>query len=297
MIERMIAALAARQRGHVTREQLLELGLGRGAIDWRIRTGRLIVVHAGVYRVAGAPSTPEGRAVAAVLACGAGAVLSHGSAATLWGMARGWTTPLEVTVPADRRPRNIRTHRCSTLTRRDIRRHVGIPVTSPALTLLDNAPRFVPPALARAVNQARLSGHLGIADLDELLPRMPRHPGARALRDVIESSAGPTRSVFEDEFVAFTRRFGLPAPEMNARVAGYEVDALFRLERVIVELDGFAFHGDRGSFERDRDRDAVTLAAGFVTVRVTWERLIASAEREAARLHAILGARRAAAAA
>lgn len=289
-LERQIGRLAASQHGHVTRRQLLELGLGPAAIHHRVRTGKLIPIHAGVYGVGQRPATPVARAAAAVLACGDSAVLSHGSAAALWGLRRGWTQPLEVTVTRDRNRPNIQVHRSGTLGPRDVRRHLGIRVTSPARTVLDLAPGLTASTLQRTVNDARLSGYLKLGELDELVKRLPHHPGARAIRQLLSVPAAPTRSGFEDEFVEFTRRFGLPMPEINVRVAGYEVDALFRAEGVIVELDGYQYHADQRSFERDRERDAVTLASGCVTVRVTWARLTTTAEREATRLQRILRA-------
>jgi very-short-patch-repair endonuclease len=174
----------------------------------------------------------------------------------------------------------------------DVKLHLGIRLTSPARTALDIAPSLGDRALARVVNDARLAGYLRPHDLGELLDRCPTHRGAKRLRPFVESHDGPTRSEFEDAFVVFAQRFGFPRPEINVRVVGYEVDALFRSERVIVELDGFAYHRDRRSFERDRDRDVATLVAGFATVRVTWERLTLKADREAVRLHAILRDRR-----
>ncbi|MGA2009200.1 MAG: DUF559 domain-containing protein, partial [Solirubrobacteraceae bacterium] len=146
--------------------------------------------------------------------------------------------------------------------------------------------------LTRAVNDSRLQGILHVAQLTELLERCPSHPGARRLRAVADPDPGratrPTRSAFEDRFLAFAAEYGLPAPMVNARVNGYEVDALFVDQRVIVELDGWDFHGGRAAFERDRERDAAALASGHRTLRVTWERLHDEPDREAARLKAIL---------
>jgi very-short-patch-repair endonuclease len=158
--------------------------------------------------------------------------------------------------------------------------------------VLDLTPRLSDRALPRVVSDFRLAGYLHLDDLGELLARCRNHPGALRLRPFVEVGGAPTRSEFEDAFLAFARRFGFPRPEINVRVAGHEVDALFRDERLIVELDGFEYHRDRRSFERDRERDAATLAARFETVRVTWARLTLKAEREAARLHAILHDRR-----
>jgi hypothetical protein len=290
--EQRVAALAGRQRGYVTRQQLLDLGLSRDAVTYRLRKGGLIRVHAGVYAVGHLPATGADRAYAAVLACGPGAVLSHGTAGCLWGLDKRWRTPIEVIVKTARRRPGIRTHR-ATLTRRDVRRHNGIRVTSPARTLLDIAPRLTEKALRRAVSDLRIARHLRLADLADLLTRCPNTHGAALLKPFVDVPRGPTRSELEDAFGDLSARFGLPRAELNTRAAGFEVDALFEAERLIVELDGWDFHGSREAFESDRDRDADTLAAGFETVRITWERLKGDPEKEAARLHAILAARRA----
>jgi very-short-patch-repair endonuclease len=289
-IDRSIARLAGRQHGYVTRAQLLELGLNVQQITYRLRKGSLIRVHVGVYAVGHLPVSGADRAAAAVLACGPGAVLSHGTAASLWGVDRRWRTPYEVTASSARRRPGILIHR-GVLTRRDIRRHSGIRVTSPARTILDNAPRLTDRALIRAVNDLRLAKHLRIPDLQAAIDRCPRHPGAALLRPLVDAARGPTRSELEDAFAELSERFGLPRAQINAHVAGYEVDVLFPAQRVIVELDGYEFHGTRDAFEDDRERDATTLAAGFETVRITWERMTQEPGREAARLNLILSAR------
>ena len=291
-VEAAIAALAARQHGHITRAQLIALGLGPGAVKHRVRLGRLIRVYAGVYAVGHRPANPVDRAAAAVLACGRGAVLSHGSAASLWGLL-SWEMPFEVSVREDRARLGITTHRIRTLERSEVRTHLGIRVTTPARTLLDIAPRFDDAALTRAVNDLRLAGHLSTRQLAEVLERTRNRPGLKRLRQIVEgSTTAPTRSAFEDEFRKFAERFGLPSPEINARVSGREVDALFRAEGVIVELDGYRYHGGHEAFERDRERDAASLEEGYETVRITWQRLSASPAREARRLERILRARR-----
>jgi hypothetical protein len=291
-VEAAIAALAARQHGHITRAQLIALGLGPGAVKHRVRLGRLIRVYAGVYAVGHRPTNPVDRAAAAVLACGRGAVLSHGSAASLWGLL-SWEMPFEVSVREDRARLGITTHRIRTLERSEVRTHLGIRVTTPARTLLDIAPRFDDAALTRAVNDLRLAGHLSTRQLAEVLERTRNRPGLKRLRQIVEgSTTAPTRSAFEDEFRKFAERFGLPSPEINVHVSGREVDALFRAEGVIVELDGYRYHGGHEAFERDRERDAASLEEGYETVRITWQRLSASPAREARRLERILRARR-----
>ena len=205
-----------------------------------------------------------------------------------------WRTPFEVTTPTVRRRPGISTHRAK-LHRRDIRRHDGIRVTSPARTILDISPRLTDKALTRAVNDLRIAGHLRPSHLMDLLQRHPTHHGAPRLRALIDPQTGPTRSELEDAFQDLTDRFGLPPALINARVAGYEVDVLFPEEKVIVELDGYEFHRTRASFEGDRERDATTLQHGYVTVRMTWQRVKSTPEREAVRLQQILAARRRAA--
>ncbi|MGB9183177.1 MAG: type IV toxin-antitoxin system AbiEi family antitoxin domain-containing protein [Solirubrobacteraceae bacterium] len=287
-----IITLARRQNGLVTRAQLLDIGLGEAAIGWRCRTGRLFRVHLGVYGVGRPPLTPLERAAAAVLACGPDAALSNSCALTLWGLEKRWTAPWHVTTPAARRRPGIVVHRARGLTRTDIRVQLGIRVTSPARTMLDCAPELTERRLGRAVADARLQGLLHLGQLADVTGRFPYHPGRRALLATIEEAGAPTRSEFETAFLAFCRQFGLPRPQINAWVAGYEVDALFPAEGVIVELDSWTHHRERVSFESDRNRDADTLAAGLVTVRITWPRFTRTPRAEAKRLEAILAARR-----
>jgi hypothetical protein len=286
-IEAAIASLAGEQRGYVTRRQLLELGLRSDAISYRQEAGRLLPVHAGVYAVGHQRTLPQDKAFAAILACGPGAVLSHATAATVWGIYRRWTTPFHVTVATARRREGIHVHRAKLHTR-DLDRQLGLPVTSPSRTLFDNAPELTDKALTRAVNDL-LRGHfLVLEDLAATVERHPRHPAAPRLREFVEASTGPTASEFEDAFTAFCRRFSLPQPLCNTKVAGFEVDAYFPEQQVIVELDSWRFHSSRSSFESDRERDATMLALGIVTVRITWKRLTDSPEREAVRLRKIL---------
>jgi hypothetical protein len=211
---------------------------------------------------------------------------------TLWGFWKRWPAPCEVTAPLDRRPSGVKVHRSPSLARRDLRTQLGVRVTSPARTLLDQAPRLTDRALKRAVEDARLSKYLKLSALTDLIERCPNHPGARLLLPFTTTGDGPTRSPSEDDFPAFCERFGLPRPLMSTFVAGYEVDALFEAERLIVELDGWEFHSSRASFESDRERDANTLVAGYATVRITRRRTDHAPRKEAKRLAEILAARR-----
>lgn len=270
---------------------MIGLGLSKDQIARRVKSGNLYRVHRGVYAVGRPPRTALEHASAAVLACGPDAALSHGSALALWDLAR-WSWTFAVMTPTYRRPSGIKVHSGRGLLPRDFRRRNGIRVTSPARTLLDCAPLLQDKALARAVNDARHLKHLRLRDLADVVDRFPRRPGAARLAPFISTEGGPTRSGWEDDFPSFCRRFGLPEPVMAASVAGYTVDALFPHEKVIVELDGWEYHSSRASFESDRERDASTLVAGHVTVRMTWERIFGDAAREAMRLREILRQRR-----
>jgi very-short-patch-repair endonuclease len=224
--------------------------------------------------------------MAAVLACGANAVLSHRSAAALWGLIRHHG-PVDITAAGNHTHRGVALHRSRTLSEQDVTVHYGIPTTTPARTLLDLAGTLDPRSLARAVNDARLHRLLS---LDQLAALLARSPG-RATQHLAEhlGDATPTRSMFEDAFLVFLDRHCLPRPEVNRRMRGYEVDMLWRPQRLIAELDGRVYH--EHAFEEDRDRDAELLAAGFRTVRVTWRRLTTSEAREAARFRALLASR------
>jgi hypothetical protein len=284
-LDAAIAELADGQHGNVSRTQLLGLGLNDDQIAYRIRVGRLHRVYPGVYSVGRPPRTAHEHAMAAVLACGEGAVLSHHSALALWGLAEWRWSAIHVSVPGDRRPRGIKVHRACGLGSPDVRRHEGIPMTSPARTILDCAPVLTDKQLHRAVNDGRRQLGLRPWHLTEVAGRFPRHAGAKKLKPFLDLQGGPTRSEWEDAFPAWCQEHELPPPVMGATVAGHEVDALFPEHKVIIELDSWEYHQDRSSFESDRNRDADTLAAGHLTVRITWSRMTA---REAARLHNIL---------
>jgi very-short-patch-repair endonuclease len=270
--ERAIGALAERQHGVVTRAQLSELGLGAGAIDHRVRLGRLRAVHRGVYRIGLLSS--DGRRMAAVLACGPGAVLSHRSAAALWGIRQ--SDRIEVTTRASHRgPKHISVHR-SPLRDDERTTHRGIPTTTVPRTLLDLSAVVHPDALRSALRQAdqlRLTDPLSLIDLVE---RYPRRQGLAAIRALLkEASIGARviRSELEERFQAFLLRAGLPLPQTNQFVEGFEVDCVWPDQGLIVELDGRAVHDTFHAFEQDRIRDRVLAAAGWRVIRVTWRQL------------------------
>ena len=243
-----IVALAARQHGVVTTAQLLDAGVGRRSIARRVEAGWLVPLHRGVLQVGPVPSE-YAREMAAVLACGAGALLSHQSAAAVWGIARR-DAVVHVTAPTRRRSRpGLRVHRSLSL---DAAVRDGLPLTTPARTLRDLERTLTAVSIERAREQAALLG-LVVPD------------------DAPDPSF--TRSEAERRLKALCRAAGLPPPLTNARVAGYEVDAYWPAHRLIVEVDGFRFHSSRQAFERDRRKDAALTAAGNRVVRVTWSRL------------------------
>jgi very-short-patch-repair endonuclease len=270
-----IAHLAARQHGHVARRQLIALGVATSTIDNRVARRDLIVAHHGVYAVAYRREDPAALACAAVLACGPTAVLSHDSAAALWGLRRWPRTP-EVIAPRVRRP-GIKAHRSSTLTARQTTTQLGIRATTVARTLADIRRRLTQRQFTRVVNDARVRHLIGT------------EPAERLLGD--GTHKGLTRSELEDAFARLVDDYDLPSPQTNVKVNGVEADVWFAEARLIVELDGWDTHRDRATFESDRERDANHLAAGVLTIRVTEERLRTQPAREAARLREILDAR------
>ena len=287
-LDQALAAAAGRQHGLLTRAQLTAAGVSETAISARLKAGRLHRVHRGVYAVGYRSSSLQTRAMAAVLACGPGAVLSHRSAAALWEIGP-WRGPLEVTSPRDRRPRGIVAHRSRTLTPRDVTTQRGIPVTTVPRTLIDLAEVLTDVALMRVVNEARIRRRVQTLELTAAVTTNNGRRGAALLGRLVDLDGGPTRSVLEDRFVAFVSEHGLPPPRVNQRVCGHEVDMLWPDARLIVELDGRAFHDQPGAFERDRERDAQLTVAGYRVVRITWRRLAGDPDREAAQLRALLG--------
>jgi hypothetical protein len=275
-VDQAIAEVATAQHGVVTRAQLLNAGLSDDAIDRRVKAGRLLGVHRGVYAVGHLPPSPHARAMAAVLACGPHALLSHRSAGALYGLIRHHG-PADVTTPSHHRHKGITVHRSPTTERTT---HYGSPVTTPARTLIDLADVIDPASLTRAVNEARLRRLLSD---DDLTVTIKTSPGRRTAG--LTPTHAPTRSVFEDTFLRFVDRYGLPYPEVNQVIHGYEVDMLWRRQRLIVELDG---RQHEYAFEHDRERDAHLLAHGLSTIRVTWRRLTGEPAREARRLRRLL---------
>jgi hypothetical protein len=279
-----ILGLAGRQHGHVTRWQLLGLGVSRGLITGRLESGAWVAVHQGVYGIGPRRNDPVSRAAAAVLACGPGAVLSHASAASLWGFLPRWNGAMEVTTRAKRTRPGITTHRCQSFQPRDVTHQHGVPTTTRARTLLDIAPSLPAKQLTRVVNDARRAHHVGLDALRDVLDRNPLHPGTKLLRPFVQDPRNPTDSPFEDDFLAFVNRFGLPMPQTNVWLHGRKVDVFYPEANLIVELDGRNFHDDQDAFRDDRERDTENLKHGLTTMRMTRDRLELTPGYEAERL-------------
>jgi very-short-patch-repair endonuclease/predicted transcriptional regulator of viral defense system len=294
--ERALAALASLQHGVVARWQLLALGFTRNAVQVRIAHGRLHRIHRGVYAVGHHKLGPKGYWMAAVLSCGADALLSHRFALAAWEVQAAESGLIDVTVPGHggrRGPTGIRVHGATTL--HDCGRAVvdGIPVTSLARTIIDHASTAGVQRTRQALEQIERMGLLIGRELDELLGRNAGHRGAKTLRCALAELAGPapwTQSQLEDRFLALVREAGLPEPEMNVVVEGELVDAFWRDARLIVEVDGYEFHKSRSRFEADRRRDAKLQVAGYRVLRLTYERIAFEPRSVVSQLRALLAA-------
>ena len=280
--DRLVSEIAARQQGLVTRCQLTDLGLTRAMVDNAIARGRLIPVHRGVYAVADPSLLPLAPMMAAVLAVGRHAVLSHHSAAALWGL--GGAQPrdaIDVTVAgrdAGRTRRGITVHLVAALDPRDATTHHGIPIVSAARALHEIAPDLEDDVLARSFDRAlkeKLLTRHGLAATVARYPHRSGGPRLAALARAELRASDDTASEIEARFADLVRAGGLPEPEINVTLLGrYKVDALWRRHRLIVELDGYEYHSTRWSFEADHERDLALTAAGFVVMRFTRDQVV-----------------------
>lgn len=289
-----LAELARGQYGVVSICQLRELGYSEGSLRHALDAGRLHPVFHGVYAVGNPGISLHGECMAAVLSCGDGAVLSHRSAAWLWGLTSRFRRPIEVTAKSPRDTRRlIRVHSAAALTPQDRATHEGVPVTAIPRTSLDFA--AVDPAyLGQALDNARRLGLLDMLAMDELIARSKGFRGVARLRTAlkIHRSTAFTRSGLERSFLELVRRAGLPQPSMNLYIEGYELDAYWSTERFAVELDTYDYHGDPRAFEADRIRQENLKLAGIEMVRITGTRMDREPESIANRLSRLLAHRR-----
>jgi hypothetical protein len=296
-----LARLACMQEGVVALRQIQRSGLSPRAAQDRAAAGRLHRIHTSVYAVGHPHLSADGRRIAAVLACGTGAVLSRRSAAAAWGILSGDGRRFDVVAPGRSGGRvgdekTIDLRRTRRLDPADQTRLRGIPITTISRTLLDLAGIVTARSLQRAVHEAEVARLLDVGEVEATIDRNPGRRGTRALRTALGLSApDPTNGEFAAQFLALCVEHGLPIPRLGIHVDGgdrlYEVDALFADEGVIVELDGQRVHATARNFQTDRRRDSVLASCGFQTLRYTWRRLQEEPLAIAAELRRILGLR------
>jgi len=291
VLDTRLAALAGGQHGVVSRAQVRALGLGSAGVDMRVRRGALHVVHRGVYAVGHPAVASDGLRMAAVLACGPGAALSHVSAAALLAIRETVSALHDVTARTRASRPGLRVHRAA-LDPRDVTTVRGIPVTAPARTLIDLADVLTADATGRAFEEAIRRNLVTPADMADALTR---HPGRRALPLLTEQLSRHlpgiqrTRSELEQAFVRLVATYDItPRPAINAHVAGYEVDACWPSHRVAVELDSLAFHRTRAAMRRDYDKGLALTNAGWHVLRLDWEQVTARAATTAATVEGLL---------
>lgn len=264
-----------RQHGTIARRQLLELGLSPRQIERRIASGRLHPTWRGVYAVGRPLLGRRGRWMAAVLACGPDAVLSHGSAAALWGFGNEQDDTIDVSILARRRGRlrGIRIHRRTESVMADVVVYDDIHLTSPVRTLIDQATRLRPMQLERAVNEAdkldRVEADMLLASLDDYRGQ----PGVRPLRKLLDPLAFRlSDSELEQRMRSLAKAAGLSVPETKAWVNGYEVDFYWPDLGIVVEADGLRYHRTASQQKRGLERDQAHLATGMWPLRFShWQ--------------------------
>jgi very-short-patch-repair endonuclease len=264
----------------VSRRQLGVLGLSaHGIAEW-VRTGRLLRLHQGVYAYGHDRLRIEGRWLAAVMACGPGAVLSHRDAARLWEIRQSSASMIDVTVPSQNgriRRRGIRVHRSGRLTREEVTTRSGIPVTTVARTLLDLADVLDGQALQRAVTEAEYTNRFDLTSLNAVVEGNPGRRG-RKLLEAVDGRRHRTRSPLEDRFLRLVERYRVEEPQSGVWIEGYEVDFIWTRAGLVVELDGVAAHTTRAALSADRLRDRRLWRAGLRTMRLTADALDAEGE-------------------
>jgi very-short-patch-repair endonuclease len=290
-----VARLAAAQHGVVSARQLGALGFSRSTVSRELKAARLHRIHRGVYAVGHPALSQHGRCLGAVLACGESALLSHSSAAWLWGLTPVHYGIVDVTARAPRHARSgIRLHSARALRQRDRAVVERIPVTAVHQTLLDVAGTSHHRALGRLLSRAERLNLLDLPAIDDLLRLNPGRRGVGRLRRALGVYRVPafTRSGLERRFMEIVRTAGLPQPSMNLFVGGYELDAYWPAYRFAVELDSYEYHGGHASFERDRLRQEDLKLAGIEMTRVTGGRIEREPAAVARRLRRLLTQRR-----
>jgi hypothetical protein len=298
--EHDLAALATAQHGVVARRQLLARGFSCDEIQNMRASGRLLPLYQGVYAVGHCALSRNGRWMAAVLARGHESLLSHRAGAALSSLRRTSVGYVEVTVPRPlSRVAGIRTYVCTRLQPQDRREIDGIPCTSPALTLLNLAAVLPRRQLERACDEAEVQRLFDLSAIEDVLERFRGSRGAARLRAVLDEHAigtTLTRRGLEELALQALDRCGVPRPEVNVRLVcrpgvGWEVDFLWRRERLVLETDGARFHSSRAQIERDRRKEADLVIAGYRVLRATYLQVEREADVVAAMVRAAMSAR------
>jgi very-short-patch-repair endonuclease len=286
-VEGKMARLGGSAHGVVTRAELLGAGVSAAEIEHRLRTGALIREYPGVYRVGhGAPSL-EARYMAAVRACGEGALLCGRAAAHLFGALKGPAPSPEVTARTKRRVRGVKTRR-SRVDAADATTFRAIPVTTLPRTLVDLAAVLEPDALARACHEAEVRHRTTPAQVDAVLGRRPNSPGAAKLRAVLSGDTPVILSRLERRFLGLLRGDGLARPQTNRPAGGRYVDCRWPDHRLTVELDGYRYHHSRHAWEQDRRRERQARARGDEFRRYTWSDVFEQPKQTLTELRALL---------
>ena len=288
--------MAETQKGLVRREQLGRLGIAQGTIDGWVRAGRLHVVHLGVYAVGHPVLAPGALLLAAVLACGPAAVLSHRSAAELWNLLevrKGFA--IQVTVPghAIEGPKGIYVHKTASLSRWEYDEVDGIPVTSAARTVFDLASQATQGEIEAAYERGLIEKHY---TRDDMIKMAMRHKGRRGItkvRRLIDRDAPPSITIREAHrmLLELIRSSSLPHPKTEVPIGRYRADILWPETKLIVEMDSTKWHNSPGRVERDKRRDAELAALGYQTIRVTWNDLTKEPVATISRIAAVYATR------
>jgi Transcriptional regulator, AbiEi antitoxin len=262
---RTMARLASRSHGVVTRRRLLAVGFTTDEIRARLENGTLIRVHPGVYRVGHVAPSLEATYLAAVLACGDGALLSGRAAAYLWGLIKGPAPAPEVTAPTERR---AATRRSARICREEAAKRRGVPITNVARTLIDIAGDD---DLARACHEAGVKHKTTPRHVKAALARQPNAPGAAHLRAILVGDIRVTLSKLEREFLTRLEAAGLPLPVTNRVASARRVDCRWPDHALTVELDSYTFHNSRHAWELDHRREREARQRGDDFRRFTYD--------------------------
>jgi hypothetical protein len=285
-----VGQLATRSHGVVTRRQLIAAGVTEDEIDQRLVTGALLREHRGVYRVGHRAPTVEARYLAAVLACGNGALLSGSAAGHLWGLLRGAAPPPQVLTPTERRVPGLATRRSRIIDPADGTTWRGVPITTVPFTLVALAGQLDVGELARACHEAGVLHRTTPRNVDAVLARRPNAPGAKALRVILHGDFRVTLSTLEARFLALLREHRLALPDTNRPAGTRRVDCRWPAQRLTVELDGYRYHRSRHAWEQDRRREREARARGDDFRRYTYGDVLDEPDLMLAELRALVPA-------